>query len=280
MLILPLASAVVAIGLGVVAGLGLVVTLFVRQQRQVEALRAELQGVRTMHKDGAADVRSRLEEASRVMREVQDEVQALVEARESVATTAADVQILKGTVEAMAPAFDGLNERLGGVAAELESLATRVGEVEQRGSEAEAGVESVREEWQRIQSMVDKSERQLAVFAEDREAEETRLAELRSAVGTLRGTVEERIAVQEERLEKLETGPRAQLEAAAQGLDTRAAVGDDGGEAEPAPTPTPRLRRDPIEEDEDDERGARWIFLVMAGLLALALVAQYVRSLG
>lgn len=278
MLVLTLASATLAIGLGAVAGLGLAVTLFVRQQRQVEALERALEGVRTLHKDGARDVRSRLEETSRVLREVQDEVQAATEAREAVAAATADVQILKGSVEAMAPAFDGLSERIAGVATELEALAARVGEVEQRGNAAEAGVESVREEWARIQAMVDQSERRLASYAEDREAEEARLAELRSAVGTLRGTVEERIAVQEERLEKLETGPRAQLEAAAEGRDTRAAVAP-----EERPEAVPPVRRSAAagrDEAEDDERGARWIFLVMAGLLALALIAQYIRTQG
>lgn len=258
-------------------GLGLGVTLFLRLLARVEGLKAEVERLQKLHKDTAADVRARLEANAQEVHAVQAEVEPLV-------AVCAEVAELKGAVEATTPTLESLRTGYDQLTGTLSSLDERIQGVEQRGTAAEAGVESVREEWERLQGLVDKSERQLAAFADDRTAEEERLAELRGAVGSLRGTIEERIAEQEERLHRLEAGPKAQLEAAKQGLDTSV-------KAEPTPkvvaaavsrpSQGPATRRKPaITPDDEDEKGARWIFILMAVLLGVALIAQYVRSQG
>lgn len=270
-----LASATLLIGLAAALGLGLGVALFFRLLQKIEGLQAEVDRLRKMQKDGAADIRARLDASAQEMNAVKAEVEPL-------ALVCADVANLKGTVEAAAPTLESLASGHETLQTSLAGLDERIQEVEQRGTAAEAGVESVREEWDRIQAMVDKSERQLAAYADDRTAEEQRLDDLRQAVGSLRGTVEDRIAEQEERLHKLESGPKAQLEAAKLGLDGPAAPEPVVKPAATKPAKGPATRRRPAQSptEDEDEKGARWIFIVMAILLGVALIAQYVRSQG
>ena len=146
----------------------------------------------------------------------------------------------------------------------------------------------MRQEWAQIESMIERSERQLAAFETGRDQEAKRLEELRNVVGSLRGTVEEKMDEQARRIGALEAGPMKQIAQAAAGLESKAEDDTAGPKDETegdAPKTLPAAALDPTTAVPDDDAydpaeeasGARWIFLVLAALLGLALLAQWLQ---
>ena len=287
MLIPLLASALLGIGVAASAALGLLIVLFIRQAKRMEALTQELSRVATEHRDGAADVRKRLEEGAREAQAVHAAIKPVPAAIDRVAAVASTVETLREGVAAQAPVLEAVGGRLERIEAQVCTLESKINEVAANGSE---GVALVREEWSQIESMIERSERQLAAFEAGRDQEAHRLEELRSAVGTLRGTVEDKIDAQEDRLAVLEEGPQSQIANAAAGLDPMsgdASAAPDAAENRAAAgghTPIePKVARvvepqaDRGDVTEEDESAARWIFFVLAALLGLALLAQWLQ---
>jgi len=283
MIVLSFAYAPLILALGSAVGLALLIVLFLRQNKTIAALSEDLGRMHKVQRDGSADVRKRLDDNASTLIALQGALEPL-----------------KASAEQAEPVAEALTKLEGGIAAlgtKIGAFEDRLGRIEETGHSAAAGVSSVRDDWSRIQSMIENTERNLASFEAGRTQEARRIEELREVVTSLRGRVDDRIEVQEKRLLSLErfapgkgettepTGASTESpEVTEEGPDTPpepatpvAALDKTPPAAPPPPAPssTPATRE---AEAASDEAGANWIFLVLAVLLALALVAQYVRS--
>ena len=168
-MLLPIAS-VVVVGVAACAALGLLIVLFVRLSQRLEAMTVDVERIDRVLKDSAADVRSRLEESAR-------EVEVMAAAVGKVESVEAEVGSLKTSFETHAPVFETVGSRIDAIESRVASLDERINEVEKLGTE---GMAAVRAEWNEVEAMIEKSERQLAEVEAERTREADRLEELRT----------------------------------------------------------------------------------------------------
>lgn len=262
-------------------GLLVVVLLFLRLQKEATRLKSDVSRLQRMQKDSAADVRSRLDSNRSALSALEERVAPLGE-----------VPLTGDQVAQMTATQVELSTRT----AEFER---RLAELEQRRDDSEAQVAGVKDEWTRLQSMVDRGERQLAAFEAGRESEKRRLEDLKESVTRLRSTLEQERAGYEARIEELEKRPRQVVAApraspspapSLRDVSTASSPSTSPPEDEPSPRrqasaapsqvpPSPDAPRPfDLPEQGGDDVGARSIFLVLGLLLVMAVIAQLARG--
>lgn len=262
-------------------GLLVVVLLFLRLQKESARLKSDVSRLQRVQKDSAADVRSRLDSNRSALTALEERVAPL-----------GDVPLTGDQVAEMTAMQVELSTRT----AEFER---RLAELEKRRDDSEAQVAGVKDEWTRLQSMVDRGERQLAAFEAGRESEKRRLEDLKESVTRLRSTLEKERAGYEARIEELERRPRQVVPAprtpatpapSLRDAASRSPATPTTPEDEPSPrraspaaarhTPAPADAPRPFDPPEQggDDVGARSIFLVLGLLLVMAVIAQLARG--
>lgn len=267
-------------------GLLVVVLLFLRLQKEAARLKSDVSRLQRMQKDSAADVRSRLDSNRSALSALEERVAPLGE-----------VPLTGDQVAQMTATQVELSTRT----AEFER---RLAELEKRRDDSEAQVAGVKDEWTRLQSMVDRGERQLAAFEAGRESEKRRLEDLKESVTRLRSTLEQERAGYEARIEELAKRPRQVVAAPRASPSPAPSLRDVSTPSSPSSSspstsppedePSPRRRasaapsRVPpapdaprpfdLPEQGGDDVGARSIFLVLGLLLVMAVIAQLARG--
>ena len=263
------------IAIGAVVGLALLLAMYLKLVKRHEKLVEDVARIKKAHRDVATDTRSRVEEAAANVHarleekavEIQHRLDETMEQVEYVRTD------LRPRIEQLEPAVADLSAKVEERIPVVNEAGARVERVEERLTQAEdKAAEAARQSEDASERLAANEARVAELIGTQAGEQGTRIERMEEAVRVLRNTTEERLRELAERVSTLEERPAPEVVAA-----TSADSGADAGSV----TMQGDVWSDDVDEDDpprESENAARWIFLVLALLLGLALIANAIKG--